>query len=117
MAEIFSVIWPVNADLGEVTCADDGCAVSRCGSAVPGQRTVPGWFVRFTGRKWCRTNPPNDPEMTLPPIDHKPNYGNRTGQIPLKVTARRVDFSCRDPEFVSFSGFRVISVSFSGFGV
>ena len=50
MAEIFSVIWPVNADPGEVTRADDGCAVSRCGSAVPGQRTVPGWFVRFTGR-------------------------------------------------------------------
>ena len=60
--------------------------VSRCGVRGAGQRTVPGWFVRFTGRKWCRTSPTNDPEITLPPTDHKPNIGNRTGQIPLKVT-------------------------------
>ena len=32
-------------------------------------------------------------------------------------TTKIVDFSCRDPEFLSFSGFPVVSVSFSGFRV
>ena len=61
MAEIFSVIWPVNADPGEVTRADDGHAVSRCGVRGAGPAHAARVFVRFTGRKWCRNSPPTIP--------------------------------------------------------
>ena len=93
MAGIFSVIWPVTADPGEVTRADDGCALRR--------RRVRGAGSAHGARVVCPVHrpevvpqrPTNHPEMTLPPIDHQPNNANRTGQIPLKVTVQ----DCRPP--------------------
>jgi hypothetical protein len=50
MAEIFGVIWPVNADPGEVTFADDGYAVRR--------RRVRGAGSTHGGRVVCPVHRP-----------------------------------------------------------
>ena len=61
VAEIFSAIWPVSADRGEVTSADDGRVVGGSGSAVRVDAPLLGWFVRFTGRMRCPNSPPTIP--------------------------------------------------------